>query len=150
MELENQNNKEDTFRYVKALIDNYVDNVCVFNDLTNLADVLNGQPEKFMKMWYERVSQLRIPDEFWKLLYEILDKRYYGAFDKMISLHNVTKDRYINMLAMICCNYSHHQIAICCGFSNDFTVKTTLSRIKKHMRIASAIPEYLEELSKSK
>lgn len=134
---------------IKPIIDGYILKICDLISIDNLSQALNNQPQKFHKMWNNNLSSINIPHEFWQAIRTQANIKYSGEFNRLIEEHHIINDKDINILSMVCLGYAYNIIAMCCGYTNDATIKTKVSRMKKKMQLNTSITEYLNDKIKA-
>lgn len=77
-------------------------------------------------------------------LREIVNAKYFGLTDHLITKHPQLNDKDIHLICLVCCNFSAIEMSMFFNYSNPKTIYSSKSRLCEKLNITTTLEVYLE------
>jgi hypothetical protein len=128
---------------LQSILQNQIVNI---RDLIDLSFRYESKPSVFIKLFHEKMKYTKLPDSFWLDLRHYVNLCHNNVLTEIHGRFPSLNDDEMNLISLLCCDFSYIEITICMGYTNAHYVNNKKARIARKMGLSVSLKEYLDEL----
>jgi hypothetical protein len=128
---------------LQSILQNQIVNI---RDLIDLSFRYESKPSVFIKLFHEKMKYTKLPDSFWLDLRHYVNLCHNNVLTEIHGRFPSLNDDEMNLICLLCCDFSYIEITICMGYTNAHYVNNKKARIARKMGLSVSLKEYLDEL----
>jgi hypothetical protein len=128
---------------LQSILQNQIVNI---RDLIDLSFRYESKPSVFIKLFHEKMKYTKLPDSFWLDLRHYVNLCHNNVLTEIHGRFPSLNDDEMNLISLLCCDFSYIEITICMGYTNAHYVSNKKARIARKMGLSVSLKEYLDEL----
>lgn len=132
----------ETESQLKNALDHHIQSL---KQLINSAYVYENNPTKFIEKFKQSVALNKFSEGVWQNLRVVVDHNHNGILTHLQNKHIELDDDSLNMIGLICCEFSNIEISMCMGYTNERSFYSKRTRIAKRMGLEISLDSYIKE-----